>query len=604
MNCMKKIKLLLLACVLIFAPALALASTSEGTINPSYRYAWSDKIGQIDMALVKVFDGQLKGVAVTANLGTINFDDASFHVTNDGAGNLSGNAYGTQTGLINFTGVKIGYDGNFSGMADGSFMTGKIYFDCTNNTACPSPASAKVMTDWRPVANRQAVVTPVVAPVVAVVTTPAPVTASKDYSSCDSLNDYLSYSRCVSEIDNRRSQTTTLVTEEPKAVDGDYIIKINDGHPKAGKTKVSVKITAPKEAIDMSVAKDNNFGFIAKQKVASTIDWQIEDEEGTPQYVYVKFYDQSGAPLKVVASSIILDKRQGDVVAEKEALTAFKLMYGRISGSTAVDTEALKIMAYGLGANTARDLTKEASALKRFRQVYKRAPASSQEWNYLKGYAYAETVVKNSTSTTVVTTPVTEEVVANVVTEPVSDCRLKTKLTGTFDVGSKGKEVTALQESLKCQGLLVSDYKVTGTFDSDTELAVGAFQKQNKLLCKNGTYCGAVGPATRTKLNNLPAPKKVEVKTATTESNGTVKAVLTKNLTLGANGDEVKKLQEFLAKDKTLYPGGKVNGNFGPATEAAVKKFQVKHGLKCSDGTACGYVGPATMKKLNEAMGE
>ncbi len=595
---MKKIKLLLLAFVLIFAPVLVLASTSEGTINTAYHYAWSDKIGQIDMANVKVLDGQLKGTASTAALGIINFDDASFHVVNDGAGNLSGSAYGTQAGLINFAGVKIGADGYFTGVADGAFMTGKIYFDCTNNSLCPNATNARVLTDWRPVASRQLVVATV--PVASAATTTA--VSTKDYSSCSGLNDYVSYSRCVAAIDNKITQTASVAIEDPKAVDGDYSIKVNNGAAKSNKTTVTLNITAGKEAIDMVIAKDNNFGFISKQKIATTSTWQLEDEENVPQYIYVKFYDQTGKPLKVVATSIVLDKRQGDAAAEKEAISAFKLLYGRAPGTSAVDTEALKIMAYGLGSNVTRDLVKEAAALKRFRQVYKHAPVVSQEWNYLKGYAYAESVVSNNASAPVVTTPAIVETPSTTVSEPVSDCRLKVKLTGTFDVGSKGKEVIALQDSLKCQGFLAENYKVTGNFDSDTELAVGAFQKQNKLLCKNGTYCGAVGPATRDKFNKMPAPKKVEVQAATTESNSTVKAILTKNLTIGSNGDDVKKLQEFLAKDKTLYPGGVINGNFGPATEAAVKKFQTKNGLKCSDGTACGYVGPSTMKKLNEAM--
>jgi peptidoglycan hydrolase-like protein with peptidoglycan-binding domain len=65
-------------------------------------------------------------------------------------------------------------------------------------------------------------------------------------------------------------------------------------------------------------------------------------------------------------------------------------------------------------------------------------------------------------------------------------------------------------------------------------------------------------------------------------------------------GGDVTKLQELLAKDKELYPEGKVTGKFGPLTEEAVKRFQKKYDLKCADTTYCGYIGPATRNKLNE----
>jgi peptidoglycan hydrolase-like protein with peptidoglycan-binding domain len=61
----------------------------------------------------------------------------------------------------------------------------------------------------------------------------------------------------------------------------------------------------------------------------------------------------------------------------------------------------------------------------------------------------------------------------------------------------------------------------------------------------------------------------------------------------------VRALQEFLAKDNTLYPEGIVSGYFGPATERAVKKFQEKHGLARPGDQGYGYVGPKTRQKLN-----
>jgi len=76
------------------------------------------------------------------------------------------------------------------------------------------------------------------------------------------------------------------------------------------------------------------------------------------------------------------------------------------------------------------------------------------------------------------------------------------------------------------------------------------------------------------------------------------------DLRRGNQGPLVIALQECLAKDPDIYPGGTINGVFGPATQRAVSAFQEKYaedvlapsGL--SKGT--GTIGPATRKKLNE----
>lgn len=73
----------------------------------------------------------------------------------------------------------------------------------------------------------------------------------------------------------------------------------------------------------------------------------------------------------------------------------------------------------------------------------------------------------------------------------------------------------------------------------------------------------------------------------------------TKSLSKGSSGDEVKQLQEVLKQDPEIYPEGKVTGFFGSATEAAVKKFQEKHGIE-----SLGIIGPKTRQKLNELITE
>ena len=70
---------------------------------------------------------------------------------------------------------------------------------------------------------------------------------------------------------------------------------------------------------------------------------------------------------------------------------------------------------------------------------------------------------------------------------------------------------------------------------------------------------------------------------------------LTRSLTLGMSGEEVKILQGILAVDTEVYPEGLTTGFFGALTEKAVKRFQKKYDIE-----QMGNVGPKTLKKLNE----
>lgn len=80
-----------------------------------------------------------------------------------------------------------------------------------------------------------------------------------------------------------------------------------------------------------------------------------------------------------------------------------------------------------------------------------------------------------------------------------------------------------------------------------------------------------------------------------------------RNFGFGSSGEDVKQLQEFLAKDKNLYPEGLITGFFGPLTEAAVKKLQIQHEIISGgtpDTTGYGYIGPKTLTRLNELVTE
>lgn len=87
-----------------------------------------------------------------------------------------------------------------------------------------------------------------------------------------------------------------------------------------------------------------------------------------------------------------------------------------------------------------------------------------------------------------------------------------------------------------------------------------------------------------------PVPSATAAPVAGQKANYSFTAALRR----GIRHADVAALQTFLAKDKALYPEGLVTGLFGPATEAALKRFQKRYGIEQT-----GTVGPLTRAKLN-----
>ena len=75
----------------------------------------------------------------------------------------------------------------------------------------------------------------------------------------------------------------------------------------------------------------------------------------------------------------------------------------------------------------------------------------------------------------------------------------------------------------------------------------------------------------------------------------------TRALHRSAEGDDVARLQQFLARDVSIYPEGTVSGYFGGLTELAVQRWQARNGI-VSAGTAAttgyGAVGPKTLAAM------
>lgn len=157
--------------------------------------------------------------------------------------------------------------------------------------------------------------------------------------------------------------------------------------------------------------------------------------------------------------------------------------------------------------------------------------------------------------------------------------------------GSRGGDVTRLQQLLATDSSVYPEGSVTGYFGNLTVKAVRAFQAKYGL-----SQVGRVGPATRAKLAEVFGAGQTPSAVPTPAT--PVAAGLTRELNPGARNGDVKTLQEFLAKDKDIYPEGLATGFYGPATTRAVKRFQKKYGI-----SQVGRVGPATLKKLQELMG-
>jgi len=170
-------------------------------------------------------------------------------------------------------------------------------------------------------------------------------------------------------------------------------------------------------------------------------------------------------------------------------------------------------------------------------------------------------------------------------------------------------DVTALQKVLAADSTLYPEGKVTGFFGALTRKAVGKFQEKYGIASPGDAGYGNVGPKTRAKLNELGAAPAAGAPSAVAPAVAATGGAFTQPLSKGKSSAEVKMLQQFLNGDsdtKVADSGAGSLGNetnlYGPATQAAVGKFQEKYGIASSGDAGYGNVGPKTRAKLNELM--
>ena len=174
--------------------------------------------------------------------------------------------------------------------------------------------------------------------------------------------------------------------------------------------------------------------------------------------------------------------------------------------------------------------------------------------------------------------------------------------------GSKGEDVRNLQKLLAKDKSIYPEGLVTGLFGPLTEKAVKKFQAKYNL-----PQVGKVSSATRELLtivssisDSSPAsPSVTKSSSASSKSVAgkiTVKAIV-KYLKKGMKDDQVSTLQQWLSKDKEIYPEATVSGYYGSLTEKAVQKFQEKYDIAGVGKAGYGVVGPKTRAKLFEIFG-
>lgn len=145
---------------------------------------------------------------------------------------------------------------------------------------------------------------------------------------------------------------------------------------------------------------------------------------------------------------------------------------------------------------------------------------------------------------------------------------------------------------------------IDGVMGPCTTNAIESFQ-----ISKGWQTTGTLGPKTVAALNMLfssqPVQAVVAPGTPPQASASTVSGTCvlpTHSMTLNdtdvkTHGD-VSLLQKILSRDTTIYPQKLVTGTFGPATLAAVQKFQVKQGIAKKGDVGYGLVGPKTLAAL------
>jgi hypothetical protein len=252
----------IIVALFLYAP-FAWASTSQGTIDVTSKYAWSNNIGWVNFGAsngnVIVKDSALTGYVWSETTGWINLNPTNGGVLNNNEGTLSGKAWGEGTGWINFSGVTINSSGQFSGTATGDII-GTLTFSCTN---------CSVKTDWRPLSTRN----------------------SGGGGGGGGGGGSGGGGGTISQTPNQ-SQLGLVIN--------------NNASKYTNNPVVLLSLTAGSDVTKMAISNSPDFSAALQQDYQKTKAWTLSPGDG-PKTVYVKFYSQYGTPSSVVSAGIVLD---------------------------------------------------------------------------------------------------------------------------------------------------------------------------------------------------------------------------------------------------------------------------------------------------------
>jgi len=307
--------------VCIAFASVVLASSTDGTIDATYKYAWSEKAGWInfgcDHCNVHVTDSGLTGYAWSKNYGWINLNPATSGVKNDGNGNLSGSAWAEGLGWINFSGVTINHDGEFLGYATVSLDNSRISFNCINTTSCGA-SDFKVKTDWRPRSVR-------------------PQCNNSLDDDGDGKIDYPADPGCSSLDDTDETDPVAAPSgggggggglppeayNPPIAPEGGFKILINGNAAETDSRKVTLTLKGGPNTKVVWISENSQFpeGFQVSynsslSEVSVSFDLSLGEGSKT---IYAKFCTQWGRCSDVVSDSIIMRVRETIVEKIKES---------------------------------------------------------------------------------------------------------------------------------------------------------------------------------------------------------------------------------------------------------------------------------------------
>lgn len=275
------ITLIFISGVFVLFKKSVFASTTDDTIDSTYKYAWGENIGWLNFGTsegnVHITDSALTGYAWGENIGWINLNPTYGGVTNDGEGNLSGYAWGENVGWINFNptggGVTIDSNGDFSGYAWGENI-GWIIFNCATTDSCSS-VDYKVKTDWRPQSARPAAPSPV----------PHPGGSRRAYIP-------------------------------PAPPSGGFSILIQGVAEYTNSQIVTLKLDGGPDTKKMAISNFSDFQRAGQEAYQTTKTWTLTPGDGI-KIVYVKFYTQYGQASEVVSDTIILDMTAPEIKITK-----------------------------------------------------------------------------------------------------------------------------------------------------------------------------------------------------------------------------------------------------------------------------------------------